>query len=272
MDFASPSFIIVAVLVLLRCIYNYRDPHFEAFAFSLTFIILQLITSLISPKFFYSSFLYLDPYKPLLVVTLFFLAFLLIYRFICSQFLHTRIRRNYHNFTILATIYSKEILIFTEVVASFLAYISLADFPQFKSWLLTSTMTVNYDYSRTCFGIIAGLMVVRFIWNILLGSYKTLCFWLIFSALLFVLSIVGHREYFAANIFLSVYIMMFAFRYVCTEENFYLIFARSKLSESRFAMLVHGATALAELIGSLMVIWAFVNSYADLAVLKSVFY
>ncbi|WP_147397123.1 hypothetical protein [Psittacicella gerlachiana] len=251
--------------------YNFRDPHFAPFAFSVTIIILELISSALSPNFYYSSFLQLNAYKPLFISVCFFLLGLAIYRFICSQSLHNFVRRKFPNYSRAAGYYGREILIVTEVIAAFLAYLTLSDFSNFTSWLVASSAKVQGGTSVCWQYLIITLICLRFCYNLLLGNYRTFVFWLATITAIFLFSLVGHREYFATNVFIYVYTLSYIFRYIATEENFYNFFARTHLSEARFAMLLHGATAIAELIASLMLVGIFVNSYADLNLLKSYF-
>ncbi|RIY32696.1 hypothetical protein CKF54_04370 [Psittacicella hinzii] len=271
MLFSTPNFVIIAMLVAFRATHNFRDPRFSTFALSATVIFLELISSALSPNFFYSSFLQLNPYKPLFVVTSYFLLGFAFYHLISSQWLHQRIRRRYPGFTQAATLYAREVVIVTEIIASFLAYLSLSDFAQFSSWLVASSSRAQEATSNFWFIAIVTLIVVRFFYNLLLGNYKTFVFWSVSIIFFFTYTLIGHREYFATNTFLYVYAVSYIFRYIATEENFYNFFARTKLSEARFAMLLHGLTALAELIASLMILGIFVNSYTDLTFLKSYF-
>lgn len=271
MIFTTPNFIIIAILVLLRAIDNYREPRFTIFALSSTIILLELIAAALSPNFFYSSFLQLNPYKPLFVVTCFFIFGFFLYKFLCSQGLHNRVRKKYPGVVEAASIYRREIIIFSEVIASFLAYLSLSDFTEFTSWLVASSSRAQGQASNIWLYLVTAIIVVRFIYNLFLGNYKTFVFWGVTVACLFLFSLLGHREYFATNVFIFVYALVYLYRFIATEENFYYFFARTHLSEARFAMLLHGATALMELIASLMIVGIFVNSYADLNAIKAYF-
>lgn len=270
-QFDSPIFILVAILVLLRAAYHLRAPHFTSFALACTVIIFEFLGSLC--VFFQPThiFLTMNPYKPLLLASCTFILFIWIYRLLNAQWLHNFARKHFPTIIYWSEIYGREILIATELIASLLAYKTLSEFPEFKSWLLTYSQAPNNGYDHVGFALIVTLIGVRFIWNSLLGSYKTFVFWALVIITMFVSAILGQATYFPAYVFLFVYAVMYIFRFVCTEENFYHFFAKTKLSETRFAMLVHGAAALSELLASLMIAGLFIHSYADLAIIKAYF-